>query len=296
MKTSPPAVELVDFLTADSVQLHGAWHARSGEPKTAADAAVFLHGAGSNFYSSTLLAGLLPALLDLGLDVLAVNTRGHDTVCTLKSPDGGRRGGLAYEVVDDCRHDVHAAVDHLAARGCQRVVLIGHSLGALKALYSQAYAPHKAVSAVIAISPPRLSYKSFCQSDRRDQFLQFVAEAERQVAAGRPEALIEVTIPLQLVMTAAGYIDKYGPAERYDMLRFAHLVPCPALFTFGSLELESGNPAFTAVDRELVERAADAEAPLDIAVVAEADHFYAGCVSRLLRTLKKWPGWQRKDP
>ena len=63
--------------------------------------AVLPHGAGGNFYGSTLFAGLIPAMTRLGLAALSVNTRGHDAVSTAATPNGVRRLGAAFEMVDD---------------------------------------------------------------------------------------------------------------------------------------------------------------------------------------------------
>ena len=77
---------------------------------------VLVHGTGSNFYGSTLFDPLAERLLPLGVGVLRVNTRGHDLMSTAATARGGRRCGAAYEVVDDCRHDLAAWIGWLAER------------------------------------------------------------------------------------------------------------------------------------------------------------------------------------
>jgi pimeloyl-ACP methyl ester carboxylesterase len=272
-------MELIRLQTRDEVELHGLLHppiAGSMAAPSAPDAAVFLHGAGGNFYSAALLAAVMPPLLQSGTAVLAINTRGHDLVCTLRTPQGGRRGGAAYEVIDECRHDVHAAVDLLVGRGYRRIALIGHSLGALKAVYAQACQPHPSVEVVIAISPPRFSYHAFCNGPRGEQFLTAMREAEQHISAGKPLRLIEVTVPLPLLITAAGYIDKYGPQERYDLLKFAGGVACRSLYFFGQNELNSTHPAFAGLDEAMRQLAIQTAANITVQVIDGADHFYVG--------------------
>src|SRR3954463_7081006 len=100
-------VDLVQVTTRDGVRLDGAL---LNPPQTGAqlslDAVCFIHGTGGNFYSSTLFDSFAARFLDLGCAVLRVNTRGHDGISNAVTARGGRRLGAAYEVVDECRHDV----------------------------------------------------------------------------------------------------------------------------------------------------------------------------------------------
>ncbi len=125
-------VELVQVRTSDGLRLDGALLPSNQEPRATAivDGVVCLHGVGSNFYGSNMMQHLATALSNCGLPVLRVNTRGHDGVSTAATERGGRLQGAAYEIVDECRHDVLAWVSFLQQRGYQRVALLGHSLAA----------------------------------------------------------------------------------------------------------------------------------------------------------------------
>ena len=289
-------MNLIEFHASDGVVLHGAIHAppadKNGNANAACDAAIYLHGAGSNFYSGSLLPGILPDLNSLGLTVMAINTRGHDSVCTLRTSQGARPGGAAYEVVDQCRHDVRGAVDFLLGRGQRNVALIGHSLGALKAIYSQAHDPHENVSRVIAISPPRLSYAEFLRGPRRAEFSQAMSRAEQLLAAGESDHLMHVTVPLPLLITAGGYVDKYGPAERYNFLKFAAEVSQPAHYLFGRKEISSTAAAYGNIDESVRQLAGDAPANIDVSVIDGADHFYTGCHQALAAAIGQPALWQ----
>src|SRR5207249_11282962 len=131
-------------------------------PSLAVDAFCCVHGTGGNFYSSTLFDTLAERFLELGCAVLRVNTRGHDGISNAVTARGGRRLGAAYEVMDECRHDLAAWIDWLKERVGPRVGVIGHSLGAVKCLYALAHDPGLQVVAAVGISPPRLSYSWFC--------------------------------------------------------------------------------------------------------------------------------------
>jgi dipeptidyl aminopeptidase/acylaminoacyl peptidase len=156
-------VDLVQITTRDGFRLDGTLQLPA--PATArawpVDAVCLVHGTGSNFYGSTLFDAVTERCLAQGCAVLRINTRGHDGISTAVTSKGGRRLGAAYEVVDDCRHDLAAAVG-----------LIGHSLGAVKCLYALVHEPALEVSCVVGISPPRLSYSWFCASPEGPRFLE----------------------------------------------------------------------------------------------------------------------------
>src|SRR5262249_37894266 len=154
------------------------------------------------------------------------------------------------ERVDDCRHDLAAWISWLRERAGSRIALVGHSLGAVKCLYAVAHEPALAPTCLIAISPPRLSYSVFCSGPPGAAFLETYRQAEHLVDNEQPGALMEVSLPLPFVVTAAGYLEKYGPDEHYNFLNFAAGAACPTLFTFGSLEVES-NMAFHGVPEAL---------------------------------------------
>jgi alpha-beta hydrolase superfamily lysophospholipase len=276
-------VDLIQTTTRDGVRLDGAYQAPPQPGAVGVDAFVLVHGTGGNFYSSTLFDALADSLLTLGVGVLRANTRGHDLMCTVTTPRGGRRGGAAYEVVDDCRADLAAWIAWLKEHAGPRVGLLGHSLGAVKCLYAQALEPDPAVTRLVAISPPRLSYSWFAASDKAAEFLQTYERARSLVDLGEPEHLLDVRLPLPFVVTAAGYVEKYGPDERYNYLKFLDRTPCPTLLTLGEVESASNMPFRGAAE------AARATAPgVKVEMIAGADHFYTGVREPLVACVAAW--------
>ena len=214
------------------------------------------------------------------------STRGHDGISTAVTAKGGRRIGAAYEVVDDCRHDLTAWVEFLKARVGPRVGLVGHSLGAVKCLYALAHEPALEAAYVITISPPRLSYSWFSSQPEGEAFLRTYRQAEALVQAGEPTATLEVAQPFPFVITAAGYVEKYGPDEHYHFLRYVNGVRCPVLITLGAVEV-ANNAAF----RGSPEALAELRSPLlSVATIADADHFYSQARPALLEQIDRWLG------
>jgi alpha/beta superfamily hydrolase len=281
-------VDFVQTTTRDGVRLDGMFQTPTA-PAAAAlplDAVCFVHGTGGNLYSSTLFDAFAEGFLALGCAVLRVNTRGHDLMSNAVTAKGGRRLGAAYELVDECRHDLAAWLDWLRQRAGERIGLVGHSLGAVKCLYALAHEPRLPARCVAALSPPRLSYSWFCTNPEGRHFLETYALAERHVESGQPAALLDVKLPLPFVVTAVGYVEKYGPDERYNYLHFVPGVPCPTLVALGSVEV-ANNMAFRGAPEALAELG-DCKSRLTVATVAGADHFYTGVREDLLARVEAW--------
>ncbi len=280
-------VDLVQTTTRDGVRLDGAFQTPAGATGALAlDAVCCVHGTGGNFYGSTLFDSFVERFLQLGCGVLRINTRGHDGISNAVTARGGRRLGAAYEVVDECRQDLAAWIEWLTQRAGPRIGLIGHSLGAVKCLYALAHEPRLPVRCIVAISPPRLSYSWFCASSEGPQFLETYALAERHVQSGQPAALLDVKLPLPFAVTAAGYVEKYNPDERYNVLQFLRSVPCPALLTLGSIEVEN-NMAFRGLP-EAVAALSHEHGRLAVETIAGADHFYSSGRANLLACVETW--------
>lgn len=275
-------VELVSTTTPDGLRLDGALHVAAGARVTPYDLALCLHGVQGNFYSSSLLESLATPLAEQGVDVLRVNTRGHDNVTTI----GRRWQGAAFEVVDECRLDLLGWLHWARERGYQRVLLLGHSLGAVKALYAAAHETLPSVAGIVALSPPRLAYEHFCAGQDRDRFLEAMTRAQRLVAEGQADTLFLANFPFPLLITAGSYVDKYGPGGRYDFLNFLDQVKVPVLLTFGSLELETMS-AFRGI-REALAATVNSRQLVQVMTIAGADHNYTDQQAAIASAIAQW--------
>lgn len=269
-------VELVQTQTSDGLRLHGALNKHPGVEGIAPSVVICLHGVASNFYTSSMMATLANGIASEQFDVLRVNTRGRDNCCTMATNRGGTRMGAAYEIIDDCRRDVDAWVDLCKSRGYKRVVLLGHSLGAIKVIYAEANDPHELVSQVIALSPPRLSHMAFINGPRSAEYDQSLAVADQAMAMGQPGKLIDITFPFPLLIAAGSYVDKYGPGERYNILEHVAHLRTPTRICFGSEEL-TGSVAFEGLPELISERVAGSRAEMltTVNVIDGADHMYS---------------------
>jgi pimeloyl-ACP methyl ester carboxylesterase len=265
--------ELARVETPDQVLLDGALYRPRQSGDLPADVFLLVHGTGSNFYAPGVLETFTGQALAEGTAVLRVNTRGHDGICSISARIGSVKGGATYERVSDCVRDVGAWVNWLSGRGFARIVIVGHSMGGVKAIYSQAYAPHQAVRGIVGISPPRFAHERLLSGPGGETFAEEFSRANTLVAAGRGETLLAVTQPLPFVATAAGYVEKYGPANRYDYIPLLPQLGCPALILIGSESIRT-SAAFNGLPAAL---AAAGRPNIVYSVIEGANINYKGC-------------------
>jgi hypothetical protein len=113
-----------------------------------------------------------------------------------------------------------------------------------------------------------------------------MSTAKQFLNEGQPQALITAKFPFPLMISAAGYVEKYGD-ERYNIVKFVDRIHVPTLFTYGSIELEHGGIAFAGLP-DAIRRALPEGSRVDCRTIADADHFYAGKYTELERAIFDW--------
>ncbi len=228
-------VDLISVITSDGITLDGAFFPAAADASGSGpvDAVLLIHGSGSRFYAPATKI-MAEDLSQRGYPSLALNTRGHDTVWT--DTTTGVHQGNAFEILDISRHDLRAGVDFLAEKGYQSIGLLGHSMGAVKVTYYAAWEDDPRVRTVIPISPVRLSYAYYMESPDAREFQGNLERADQMESEGRALELMKVEFPIAQYFSAASYLDKHGPAERYNLITLAPRVKVPLFTIAGSLE------------------------------------------------------------
>ena len=226
-------VDLMSTTTSDGIQLDGAFFApqASSSPMGAVDSILLEHGSRGNFCS----AGTKYMAEDLrvrGYGCLALNSAAHDTVWS----NASNHYGNAFEILDRSRLDVRAGVDYLWELGYRRIGILGHSMGAVRVTYYAATEADPRVAAVIPVSPVRLSYSYYMASRDAAEFQSIVQQAGQLEAEGKAHELISVNFPITQLFSAASYLDKHGPEERYNLINLAPKITIPMFVLGGSLE------------------------------------------------------------
>jgi pimeloyl-ACP methyl ester carboxylesterase len=298
-------VDLVSAQTSDGIRLDGALRKPAADraPRLDVDAVIFHHGVAGNFYNPSFVDRIGDELLAFGCAVLRVNNRGHDGAYNAM-----RRGtdnysqvleerreraplGAAFEIVDDPRLDFRAWIDFAEAAGYRRVALWGHSLGAVKNIYYLANEADARVRWAVASSPPRQRYRAYLDMPLGEEFTATLQRATDLIERGEPEGLLRVRLPNPNIFSARTYVDKYGPQERYDVIKHLPKVQVPLLLTLGGEEGATAGSADAASMWRWAEElgpAAEAQANLTFRLIEGADHFYTGRVPALWSAVSTW--------
>jgi len=210
---------------------------------------------------------------------LSGNTRGHDYGSWCERGDSSFLAGVAWERLEEAPRDVAAWVRFTVAHGPRRVVLAGHSLGALKVTAYLAEHHDLRVAGLALVSPPlRPAWDTGAHAD-------LLAQAERLVADGQAEQLLPGPwLPLSaqtLLSTHRFGLDQFGRARSDAPVARVH---CPVLVILGTNEPHIG----IRDDREVVRANARAAPRIDLRVLEGADHFYAGHERELADMLAAW--------
>ena len=271
-------MQIFSIETADGMGLQLAYF----EPSDAsAPIVICTHGVGNSF-CNTPLWSVAQHLHTLGWGVAVLNNRGHDWVSM--NPLDGRWIGAAYERIEDSAHDFGAGMHWLQQRGHRSIVIAGHSLGGLKAAYTQAFFPAAQTIALAIFSAPRLPDEKVWDWAAHEKIL---ARSRSLIAEGKGEELMIVDMPtntpaLRGLMCAQTYLNKYGPESATTALRFAERICVPVFLLAGSKE----KPQLSfSVDLE----PALVNAPSVKRVTIDgADHMYTGCHEAVAREFAGW--------
>lgn len=278
--------ELVTTQTADQVRLNGFFLERQQTAPCGVDGAVVMHGLAGNFYSSALLLNLARQLSNAGVSTVVGNSRGHDLLNLTTRSGRSQTSGAAVEDVAEGPADLLGWVDFLRRRQCERVLLVGHSLGAIKSLLTIAESTPELVAGVAALSPTRLNHEQFARSRSGPLFLETLARARELCDSGRSQELLRIQFPFPTLMAAQAYLEKYGPENRFDWLQWTGRINLPTLIVFGELELDE-NPAFEGLRTEL-NRRLSGHPSIEWQEIPRADHFYSATVLIASERLLDW--------
>ncbi len=228
-------VDLISVVNREGLLLDGAFYA----PATGAqdpgpvDAMLLIHGSRGNFCDPATKS-MAEDLSARGIACLTLNTNAHDTIWY--NPSGQDYKGNAFEILEKTMGDLRAGINHLEQRGYRTVGLLGHSMGAVRVTYYAATQDDPRVAAVVPVSPVRLSYSHYLGSEDADEFRANVETAQRLIGEGDPDGVFRVDFPIPQFFSAASYLDKHGPFEKYNLINLADRVRVPILALNGSRE------------------------------------------------------------
>lgn len=270
---------LVSAAASDGVELDGVLIRPRGGGS--GPVVIWIHGFGASFSFPPYLR-LARALAVHGIASIVANTRGHDLGTLVQPKDGAPHwaGGL-WERMEDSPRDLAAWVDFGVSAGFPAAVLLGHSLGAVKATYYLAERPDPRVAGLALASPPlRPSWDTRAHS-------RALAEAERLMAEGLPEALFAGPWGTVSAQTYVGFdrvgFDQFGRGTKTPNLA---RVRCPIFVAIGEHDEQVCTPA----DLDVLQRSAAGAPRVEAHVIGGADHFFTRREPEVAALLARWIG------
>jgi len=235
---------------------------------------VYTHGVTSTVFRQTHVR-VGRELQRAGYTVVAGNNRGTALATPLLQRTGPRvLGGSWFDRLEDAPKDIRAWIAVAAAGGAKWIVLLGHSLGAIKAILylSERRAP---LAGLVLASPPLRAFT-------RPPDAETLARARRAVDQGRPQELIELANPLTFGRTsAATLLSRAAVGDPASLLR---QVGVPVLGIYGTEEADTGGQEDLERMRQLV------AGSFTGALIAGADHMYTGHESEAAGLVAGWIG------
>jgi len=295
-QTISPNGRLVRTLTPDRLELEG--FLVEPEGPNSDTAVLFIHGMFENFHLPLFVDPLASAIAGIGATFVSVNTRARDYhYYHRRWDDNGFKWELtggSYEIFANCLSDLDGWIEFSANElGASKVVLAGHSHGALKAAFYAATKPDSAVSGVALLGPSDdvgMQRKSL--GNRYDEALTLAREL---VANDKGDEMMP-SWAFGDRLSGAMYVDMFNQSSDLGLFSFSEDNPTnpilgnvrvPTLITFGADDLATSvMDSESAAKRcgELLSSVPD----FSHEIVEGADHHYVGRETELVETVAEW--------
>lgn len=216
---------LAEITTRDNLIHQGIYH----QPKHKSNTAIlWVHGLTSAFYHNlTIYQKLIETGEKTGLGFAAFNNRGHDMVTGIKTVDaqsatgfGHADGGAGREVFEECILDIDAGITFLGQQGYQKVILLGHSTGAIKCSYYAGTTRDSRLGGIVLAGPmsDRLG-----EQKHNPKLATSVQKMVRMIQKGKGDVLMNDL--MFLPVTPKRYVSLFKRGSNEDHLDYGDKMP-----------------------------------------------------------------------
>jgi len=263
-------------------------------PDVGATWVVHVHGSCSNFYQEPFVNPLAEALTAAGVSLLTVNTRGHDAEAYVVGRSVGSQReswqiGSRRDIFGECVHDLTGWMALARNRGATRIVLSGHSAGAVKIAHHAVTTDDSAIAGLVILSPGDVlaRYRRRADEVSLDEHL----ATARELTADDPAAMRPGRF-----LSAAAFLSIFDHLDQTGVFAFSDpevmaasywpQVAAPSLVVFGGQDAGYVTPIEQNI--ELLEKLRRPGALLTIETIKAAGHYFADSEDRLARCVADW--------
>ncbi len=279
--------ELVRIRTSDSLELQGLLFEPQAKTGTAL---VHVHGWVGNFYEDKFLDFIAAEALKRGIAFLTFNNRGAGMVTDFikRKKEGFEyvRVGGCVEKFDDCILDIKAAVDFLAARGYNEIMLEGHSTGCQKASYYAFKTKDKRVKGVVLLAPvDDVAVAKRMLGKRYDEAMSIAKKMAEEGKAGSPVPEWMAFYPLLTAETFLSVADPESNSGRMfnygGKMSETRNITAPMLAVFGTKDEYQDKPEEKLAILQKIIKQCDIK-------LLEGNHWYSGSENELATAVVGW--------
>ncbi len=223
-----------------------------------------------------------------------LSAKGYTTLSILSRQSSGHMNSI----FEESQKDIKAAVDFLAKRGMDDIILAGHSLGSIRIAGYLAYQKDPRIKAAIHLAPTADMPDTLRISQGEKRYNANVAKARKAIFEGRgrldvsvdldrtkgltPDPFIDFTYTLQM---AEAFLSWWGPdAKTRNTDRF------PAI-NLPMLLLSGTNDDYVPAGRmEKLKAVAGNPDKVDYIWYEDGDHFFSGLQDQVASDIAEWLG------
>ncbi len=254
---------------------------------------LHIHGMAGNFYENCFLDSMARIFTQNHWAFMTVNTRGHDFIAdfpVVGNQEKYKRVGNVWEKFEECVLDIEPWIDLVEKEKYENIVLQGHSLGAVKAVYYLVQKKDKRISSIILASPPDMVGLAEEDKDHKAR----IRTVKKMIKEGKGEEIIKEKLWDWYYLSANTYIDfgeRGNPIDvfnTYDENRQSILskIRVPIFAFFGSKDNATIMPQKNAL--EIIKKKAKNCPQFDTAVVNDAPHSYFGHEDEVANRIINW--------
>lgn len=208
-------MKIVSTRSTDGILLKGL-HSESSNPK---GVIINIHG----MAGSVLLNSFYPVMHEKypanSWDFIAGENRGAGVITDFIKEGGDVTIGNAFEIFEECVHDIKGWINYAKDLGFNRIWLQGHSLGCSKIAYYMNQTQDPNIEGLILLSPADMVGLVNSEEDSEDHKL-LLAEALELQEAGKEDTLLSRNLWGYAKLSAKSYINLFGEDAKDAIFNF----------------------------------------------------------------------------